>query len=230
MQTTPTHSLPPSVAPGAPMRQASTADIYLTKLGVRRSLERSDDFLPSLLQGNKKRNREAFTDEDVPIAKALRQQREESWYEERMRHDLEVAEKEKRDLALDEACRKEPGTCWGARYMPETDWGVFLVTQEVNPEYDTFTEFVVVAPSETAARMTHPAGRRECIKYRKTDAERDREWAQYGHSGPAPDWFLGDGDSWVHAAFVSVTRISDYKSPSGQEPKHHIVCSSYRSA
>ena len=121
MQTTPTHSLPPSVAPGAPMRQASTADMYLTKLGVRRSLERSDDFLPSLLQGNKKRNREAFTDEDVPIAKALRQQREESWYEERMRHDLEVA----RGRHHWTACRKEPVPA-GPRHMPETDWGVFL--------------------------------------------------------------------------------------------------------
>ena len=58
-------------------------------------------------------------------------------------------------------------------------------------------------------------------------AEIPEEWKERGNPGPAPDWFLGDDDSWCHWAFVKVERISDYKPPPDEEPKYGIVTSSF---
>lgn len=36
---------------------------------------------------------------------------------------------------------------------------IYLISQDINSEYDTYSDAVVVAYSEDAARQTHPSGR-----------------------------------------------------------------------
>ena len=152
-------------------------------------------------------------------ANMLRAQKEREYEKERWEELKKKWEKNKKDLPLPLIEPTEP----------ECDKpGIFVVSQKYNNEYDTFDSFVCVAKCVGDARMMHPSD--DDSDYKKSELTRNEEWLQRNPdaTGPAPGWFLGLHNSWVHCAYVEVERISYYTPPNGKEPKFGIVSTSFR--
>lgn len=202
------------------------------KREIRTSLFESYEKLPSpthdlphdhLPIGEHRRRKGNYTDEDIEATRELRAEEEKK----KRLHELHVSYIEKRWEALRDSWKKDEKD-GKKRWRPEEEEhpGVYLVTQNVNDDYDTYSQFVVIARSKGEARATHPGGGNTL--YKCDELERNEDWKNSGKPGEAPLWFLGGHDSWCHCAFVKVQRVSDYKPPAGEEPKFGIVTSSFR--
>ena len=148
-------------------------------------------------------------------ASVRRAQKEREYEKERWEELKKQWEKNKKDPTLIEPTE------------PECDKpGIFVVSQQYNNGYDTFDSFVCVAKCVGDARMMHPGG--DSSDYKKSELTRSEEWLQRNPhaTGPAPGWFLGLHNSWVHFAYVEVKRISYYSPPNGEEPKFGIISTS----
>ena len=201
------------------------------KREIQRSLCDSYEKLPSpghpmphdrLPTGEHRRRKGNYTDEDIEATRELRAELEKK----RRLHELHDSNIKKRWKELHDSWKedeKHQRKRWRAE--EEEGPGIYLVSQDVNTEYDTYDKFIVIAGSEGEARATHPGGGTTLYKY--DELERNEHWKRSAKPGPAPLWFLGEYDSWCHCAFVKVQRISDYKPPAGEEPKFGIVTSSF---
>tara|TARA_B110000858_G_C17796329_1_gene472607 strand:+ start:81 stop:791 length:711 start_codon:yes stop_codon:yes gene_type:complete len=173
-----------------------------------------------------------FTDADLPATKKLIDDRKEEKRLKELRQcwaDADEAQRWANLRAHWEKDKEKPNKPWNHNHDPEEDEpGVFHVSQTKNNGYDTYSDFVVVARSEGEARATHPRGGGDSFTYRKNELERNEEWRDLNNRGPAPAWFLGDGDSWCHGAVVKVHLISHYKPPMGEKPEYGILTASFR--
>lgn len=172
-----------------------------------------------------------FTDDDLSATKKLIDDRKEEKRLKELRRCWAEADEAQRWANLRaswEEDKQKPKKPWHNDDPEEDEPGIFQVSQTKNNGYDTYSNFVVVARSEAEARSTHPGYGGDSFTYRKNELERNEEWRDGFNRGPAPAWFLGDGDSWCHGAFVKVKRISDYKPPVGEKPEYGIITSSFR--
>ena len=168
---------------------------------------------------------EYFTTEDIKSTEELISKKKEEEQKRHLHQCIDASLETERWCKLQHAWAKH-------RRMPQEPpveaSGVFRVSQFFNKKYDTFDEFVCIESSAGAARFHHPGGGCAFV-YEKSDLERNEEWLRDGNLGPAPLWYLGSGNSWVHGAFVHVERISDYNPPTGSKHTYGIVTSSFRS-
>lgn len=172
-----------------------------------------------------------FTDDDFPATKKLFEKQKEEKRLKELHACWDEAYEAKRWAVLREGWKKdeEEGKTRMHNLPTEDNPGIFHVSQDKNNGYDTYSDFVVIARSEADARATHPGvGTGDSFTYCNDELRRNEEWRDSGNPGPAPAWYLGDYNDWVHGAFVKVERISDYNPPPGQKPKYGIITSSYR--
>jgi hypothetical protein len=105
--------------------------------------------------------------------------------------------------------------------------GIFLVTNPYERGYDMYLGFVGVFRSRADARRCHPSGRDEdACQYTENDLERNESWVKetFFTQGPAPKWYRGKNDTWIHGAHVNVTRIGV---PKGKNPKYGIILTDF---
>lgn len=153
--------------------------------GTYYTTEDADDTKAQLKEHNKMRR--LHRDWDVAIAKKRRL--------DHLHEDWDAAEAEE-DI---KRRWKQLGTDGVDRNIIEP--GIFKVTHASRA-------FIVVAKSEGDARRIHPDGG-DAFTYKGDALERNEKWQRMGHSGMAPDWYLGDDGMWCHGAFCKVERIGD---------------------
>ena len=90
--------------------------------------------------------------------------------------------------------------------------GLYMVSQNYIRGPDTYNKFLCFAACRGDARSMHPDGsNKDACEYTKDELTRCEEWASgelHARRGPAPPWFLGNFNSWVHGAHVEVERWS----------------------
>uniref|UniRef100_A0A6C0JTQ4 Uncharacterized protein n=1 Tax=viral metagenome TaxID=1070528 RepID=A0A6C0JTQ4_9ZZZZ len=91
---------------------------------------------------------------------------------------------------------------------------LYLISQRVNNEYDTYSDAVVVAENEEAAKRIHPSG---CIYTRWND--KDNEW-QFKHNRD-----LYAGSSWAEPKDITCTLVAEAVAPGYSAGQ--VVCASY---
>ena len=87
---------------------------------------------------------------------------------------------------------------------------LLVISQEVNDDYDTFSDAVVAAESEDEARNTHPQGY----------VWRDDEWQFQFASG---DWAKAGMNTWAHRDLVKVELIGE----AIESVKVGVICASF---
>ena len=106
-------------------------------------------------------------------------------------------------------------------------WAIYEVSQHFNLMPLSIKSFLCIAPNSYVASCLHPCSNHSCVTYNRSTVERHREWLDYEYGiGPAPPWFLGSADPWVHATFTSTRRIS-YLSPMPKDPREQILSITY---
>lgn len=211
-----------------------------TKRAVSDTLEESwhrfqSPILDVKTDWHKKSRIGSFTDSDVDELKSVIEDKQKKDEAKQRRLDQHLEEEKlrwetlKQKWALNEAKAKEEGSDL-KRYRGDIDEkpGIFRVSQNVNRDYDTFNSFVGAFPTEGDARMCHPMGGNAC-EYKQTELQRNESWCDtpLPFFGPAPGWYLGSGDTWVHGAFVKTERLSDYVPPDGTEHTYGIWTASF---
>ena len=209
-----------------------------TKLGVSETLERSwsrfrGPTLDVKTDWRKKPRIGSFTDSDVDELKSVMEDKQKKDEAKQRRLDQHLEDEKRRwemleqTWARNEEKAKEQGRDL-KRYRGDAEEkpGVFLVSQDYNCGYDTFDSFVGAFKTEGDARSCHPLGGDAC-KYKQSELERNESWCNTPIFGPAPGWYLGSYDPWVHGAYVKVERLSDYVPPEGTEPKFGIWTTSF---
>ena len=212
-----------------------------TKRGVSDTLERSfplfrGPVLNVKTDWRKKPRIGSFTDSDVDELKSVMEddkEKDEAIQRRRDQHleqEKQRWEKLKQKWARNEEIAKEKGGELKRYYRGDSEEkpGIFRVSQNLNCEYDTFDSFVGVFKTEGDARSCHPLGGDACV-YKESELERNESWclSPSPFFGPAPGWYLGRGDTWVHGAYVKVERLSDYVPPEGTEPKYGLWTTSF---
>jgi hypothetical protein len=108
--------------------------------------------------------------------------------------------------------------------------GIFKVSRPSSGGYDTYNSFVGVFKSPGDARRCHPGGGDAC-QYTEDELERNESWLESTPSsnGPAPPWYRGQYDTWIHGDYAEVKLISYYIVPEGEEPKYGIILTDFTS-
>ena len=175
----------------------------------------------------------SFTDSDLDELKAVMEDKKAKQKANYIRQQEHLEEEKRRWEALKQkwVCNESKVKEQGGdlkRYRGESEEkpGIFRVSQDLNSDYDTFHSFVGAFKTEGEARSCHPMGGDAC-EYKQSELDRNESWCESLFFGPAPGWYLGRHDTWVHGSYVKVERLSDYVPPEGKEPKYGIWNTSF---